>query len=218
MRVYLLSFVFLSLLCQGARAQYDSLNTYSILSDVSARQAHISRIGMSSLTGWAGANMLGGGIMMTQSTGQQHYFHQMNLFWNVVNLGIGIPGLLGTYKEKPQDFESVYNYQKRLEKVYLLNAGLDLGYVASGWALNNFGKTKDGELGSRFKGYGNSLVLQGGYLFVHDLLMYSLYRTNHPRLQTLWKRVQILPTGFGAVIRFNHVPSSSYRPDDSDKK
>lgn len=140
---------------------------------------------------------------MSQTSGQQRYFHQMNLFWNVVNIGIGVPGLLSTYKEKPQDFESVYTGQKRFENVYLLNAGLDLGYVAAGWALNNFGKTKEGELASRLKGYGNSIVLQGTYLVLHDIIMYSLYRTNHVRLQTLWKRVSIQPTGFGAIIQFH---------------
>ncbi len=197
--------LFLSLFILSARtnAQSDSLQSVgSILEDVNLRQTNISRMGMCSLTGWAAGNMATGGIMMGQTTGQERYFHQMNLFWNVVNLGIGIPGLIGTYKHRPGDFESTYKYQKRLETIYALNAGLDIGYVASGWALNNFGKTKEGELGERLKGYGNSLVMQGAYLFLHDAIMFMIYRSNNKRLDVVWKNVTIRPTGLGMVMEF----------------
>lgn len=201
MRLLLSSMLFL--IAGISFAQKSTANTETILLDVNARQTNISRIGMTSLTGWAAGNMAVGGIMMTQTTGQERYFHQMNLFWNVVNLGIGIPGLIGTYKSRPGDFESTVKYQKRLENIYVLNAGLDIGYMASGWALNNFGKTKDGQLSERLKGYGNSLVMQGAYLFVHDLIMYSLYRTNNRRLDLVWKHVTVHPTGLGMVMELH---------------
>lgn len=191
------------LMCLSTMAQSDSLSqNASILLDVNQRQTNISRMGMISLTGWATGNMAVGGIGMGQTTGQEKYFHQMNLFWNIVNLGIAIPGLIGTYKDRPGDFESTVKYQKRLENVYVLNAGLDIGYMATGWALNNFGKTKEGELSERFKGYGNSLVMQGAYLFVHDLIMYSLYRSNNRRLDVVWKHVRIEPMGLGVKVHF----------------
>lgn len=193
----------LTLTCSSAMAQSDSLSqNASILLDVNQRQTNISRMGMISLTGWAAGNMVVGGIGMTQTTGQEKYFHQMNLFWNIVNLGIGIPGLIGTYKNRTGDFESTYKHQKSLEKIYVLNAGLDVGYMATGWALNNFGKTKEGELSERFKGYGNSLVMQGAYLFLHDIIMYSLYRSNNRRLDLVWKHVRIEPMGFGVKVHF----------------
>lgn len=190
-------------LCFTTKAQLDSLpQPPSIVLDVDQRQTNISRMGMISLTGWAAGNMVVGGIAMGQTTGQERYFHQMNLFWNIVNLGIGVPGLIGTYKERTGNFESIYKHQKSLEKVYALNAGLDLGYMATGWALNNFGKTKEGELGERFKGYGNSLVMQGTYLLLHDLIMYGLYRSNNRRLDVVWKHVRIEPMGFGVKVHF----------------
>ena len=158
---------------------------------------------MSSLTGWAAGNMVAGGIMMSNTTGQERYFHQMNLCWNVVNLGIGVPGLIGTFKKKQLGFEGTYKYQKRIENIYMLNAGLDVAYVATGWGLNNFGKTKEGQLGDRLKGYGNSLVLQGAYLFLHDIVVWSLYKTNNKRLDRVWEKVTIQPTGLGMVIHFN---------------
>jgi hypothetical protein len=179
-----------------------SATSEQILLDVQKRQTTISRMSMTSLNAWAVSNIGYSSIAYGGSTGQTKYFHQMNIFWNIVNLGIGVPGLIGTYKEKPHDFESIFKYQKKLETVYLLNMGLDVGYMSTGWALNNFGKTKEGEIGERFKGYGNSLVMQGAYLFVHDIVQFFLYKTNNKGLDIVWKRVVLQPTGTGLILRF----------------
>lgn len=202
MRISRLAFL-LSFLSMGSIFAQSNTSVDSILVDVQSRQTNISKMAMSSLTGWAAGNMVAGGIMMSNTTGQERYFHQMNLCWNVVNLGIGVPGLIGTFKKKQLDFEGTYKYQKRIENIYMLNAGLDVAYVATGWGLNNFGKTKEGQLGDRLKGYGNSLVLQGAYLFLHDIVVWSLYKTNNKRLDRVWKKVTIQPTGLGMVIHFN---------------
>lgn len=201
LRTLLLSFSLIAGITAFSQPLADTARVNSILQDVHLRQTNISRIGMTSLNAWAVSNITYGSISFDGSTGKERYFHQMNVFWNVVNLSIGIPGLLGTYKEKETDFESLYKYQKKLENVYVLNMGLDVGYVVTGWALDNFGKTKEGELGDRFKGYGNSLVMQGTYLFVHDLILYFLYKSNNKRLDAVWKNVSIQPTGFGVLIR-----------------
>lgn len=183
-----------------AQLKNDTLSMEYILSDVNARQTNVSRMAMTSLNGWAISNIAYGGLSYSNAQGKERYFHQMNVFWNVVNLSIGIPGLIGTYKERPQDFESTYKYQKKLENVYVLNMGLDLGYIATGWSLDNFGKSKTGDLADRFKGYGNSLVMQGSYLFIHDLFIYFIYKTNHKSLDLVWKNVTIRPTGTGVLI------------------
>lgn len=199
-------FILFILICASFQVSGQKLNDPhldSILLDVRYRQTNFSKMAMTSLTGWSAGNMISGGIMMSNTTGQEKYFHQMNLCWNIVNLGIGVPGLIGTFKEKPMSFEETFKYQKRLENIYLLNAGLDVAYVATGWGLNNFGKTKDGILGDRLKGYGNSLVLQGTYLFVHDLVMFAFYRSNNKHLDLIWKNVTIQPTGLGMRIQFD---------------
>lgn len=183
-----------------AQPMVDSNYSQNILRDVQLRQNNTSKMSMSSLTGWAAGNMIVSGIAMGQTQGQVKYFNQMNLFWNVVNLGIGVPGLIGTFKKKSMNFQVTVKAQSRYEKIYLFNAGLDIGYVATGWALNNFGKTKSGDLGERFKGYGNSLVLQGAYLFIHDIINYFVYKTNNKRLDLIWKDVRIEPTLTGMVI------------------
>lgn len=199
-------FVFLLFVVFYSQLQAQALNEPmldSILIDAQHRQTNYSKMAMTSLTGWAAGNMISGGIMMSNTSGQEKYFHQMNLCWNIVNLGIGIPGLIGTFKDKQMSFDETYKYQKRLENIYMFNAGLDVAYVATGWGLNNFGKTKEGEIGDRLKGYGNSLVLQGTYLFVHDMIMFAFYKSNNKRLDVIWKNVTIQPTGLGVQINFN---------------
>ena len=51
----------------------------------------------------------------------------------------------------------------------LFNAGLDVGYMATGAYLWERGIRKDSR---GLKGYGQSLILQGGFLFTFDLIMY----------------------------------------------
>lgn len=200
--LFLLYVIFSAQLMLGQKI-VDSIQLDPIVVDVYNRQTNTSRMGMTSLNAWAVSNIAVGGIAYNGSAGKERYFHQMNIFWNVVNLGIGIPGLIGTYKSREQDFESVYKYQKKLENVYVLNMGLDISYIATGWALDNFGKTKTGETADRFKGYGNSLVMQGSYLLLHDLVMYFFYKSNNKRLDEVWKKVSIHPDGLGVIIKLN---------------
>jgi len=176
-----------------------------LLKEIDERQTQLTRNGMISLNVWAGANLISGGIGYFQTTGDTRYFHQMNAFWNIVNVGIAVPGLIGTYKRKNGEltFKSVYKNQQKLQTIYLFNAGLDIGYMATGWALFNFGNNQTGELRNRFRGYGQSLVLQGGYLFVYDMVMFALLKRTGKKLDVMWKNVSITPTGLGMRINFH---------------
>lgn len=176
---------------------------YHLLSDIQDRQMKFSRGGMYSLNSWAVANITYGSIAYFNSHGEAKYFHQMNMLWNVVNLGIAIPGLIKTYKKKPVTFESVLKAQKQTESIYLFNAGLDLGYIASGWALRNLGFRKTGEDAFRLKGYGSSLMMQGGFLLLHDVVEYILYKTNSKRFDRIFKNISIEPAGLGMRINFH---------------
>ena len=181
----------------------DTTEVTTILRNTHEKQVQLTRNGMISLNTWAGVNLIGSGIGWGLTNGQQKYFHQMNVMWNVVNIGIAIPGLLGTKKlaRESVTFSKVAQRQNKLENVYLFNAGLDVGYMATGWALFNFGNTKTGEMRLRFRGYGQSLVLQGGYLFVYDLIMFALLKRTGKALKPLWNNVQVAPYGLGMSVR-----------------
>lgn len=181
----------------------DTTEVNLILRNTHEKQVQLTRNGMISLNTWAGVNLIGSGIGWGLTNGQQKYFHQMNVMWNVVNVGIAIPGLLGTKKlaRESVSFSKVAQRQNKLENVYLFNAGLDVGYMATGWALFNFGNTKTGEMRLRFRGYGQSLVLQGGYLFVYDMIMFALLKRTGKALKPLWNNVQVAPYGLGMSVR-----------------
>lgn len=158
---------------------------------------------MISLNSWAVGNIAYGTVANFQTTGEAKYFHQMNAIWNVVNLGIGIPGIIGAYKHHDQmNFEQLYKSQRKMETIYLVNAGLDVAYMTAGVASRLYANQKTGTDYYRFKGYGSSLILQGGYLFAHDLAMFILLKTNTKLFDKEWKKVKLTSVGFGVTIKF----------------
>ncbi|MDX2430226.1 MAG: hypothetical protein QNK35_04795 [Bacteroides sp.] len=50
------------------------------------KSIEMNNVGMGILGGWALANISIGAYGWSQQSGQSSYFHQMNLFWNTVNL------------------------------------------------------------------------------------------------------------------------------------
>ncbi len=174
----------------------------SELANIQLRQSNFNKMAMWSLNSWAVGNITYGSIAHFQTNGEARYFHQMNAIWNVVNLGIGIPGIIGAYKNHPaQSFEEIYKTQRRYEAIYLFNAGLDVGYIAGGFALREYGKRLEGTNGLRFRGYGSALIFQGGYLFLHDLALFFLLKSNTPLLDKEWDHLHLSYTG--TSIRLN---------------
>lgn len=139
----------------------------------------INTTGMYVLGGWAVANIAGGAIGWANSTGSAKYFHQMNLFWNTVNLGIAGFAL---YNNLTDDISLMSSDEMLLkhtktENLYLINAGLDVVYIGTGFLLKHLsvGNLNKQDL---LKGYGNSIILQGGFLMIFDLIMWGIQR-NH---------------------------------------
>ena len=139
----------------------------------------MNNIGMGILGGWALANISIGAYGWSQQTGQASYFHQMNLFWNAVNLSIAGFAL---YNNLSSDYslysgKELLDMQLKTQRIYLINGALDVGYIATGFFLKYLAsKYPKNEL--RLRGYGNSVILQGSFLFVFDLVMYGLQRSH----------------------------------------
>ena len=86
------------------------------------------------LGGWAAANIAIGAIGMGRAKGEARAFHQMNLGWGVINLGLAASGVWTASHTDPASLDWWSSQQElaRLEKILLFNAGLDVGYVAAG--------------------------------------------------------------------------------------
>ncbi len=136
-------------------------------------QRSINKSGMYNLLGWSSTNIVVGAIASTQTEGSNHYFHQMNALWNTVNLGLSIGGLLQERNLKIKSLQDLNARQKKLEKIFLINGGLDLVYMGVGTGLLLSKNETDIK-----NGYGKSLLLQGGFLMLFDGTMYFLHRNN----------------------------------------
>ncbi len=137
----------------------------------------LERDGMIFLTSWAGINIAGGSAAYFMAREPEwKYFHEMNVFWNTVNLGLGIAGLCNSINQKKynQDKESRIKQLKKTETVFLVNAGLDVLYISSGFAMKHFADKSDNP--ARLNGYGNALIMQGTFLFLFDGIEYFLLR------------------------------------------
>lgn len=161
----------------------------------------INRHGMMVLGSWAVGNMALSGWQFTQSTGQTRYFHQMNVLWNVVNAGIaGLGYYQSVHGATDLGFLESMNEQGQIEKILLFNAGLDMAYITGGFLMKQYAKIKT-EKFDQFTGWGNSLVLQGGFLFVFDIIMHQLH-VNHKANWIAEINLNIHPSGLSMVIPF----------------
>lgn len=153
------------------------------------------------LGAWAGANIIQGTISASNTTGSEHYLHQMNAYWNTVNLAIAGVGLLSIRKQlkREQSLNSNLRAQHQLEKILLLNTGFDLAYIATGFYLKERGARLNNE---RSRGYGNSLLLQGGFLLVFDLIQYGQHRRNTKWLEERQSRLELGLGGNGLALNY----------------
>jgi hypothetical protein len=162
----------------------------------------INNIGMAVLGSWALANISIGAYGWSQNTGQRAYFHQMNLFWNTVNLTIAGIAL---YSNLTADYallsgEELLEKQFKTQRLYLINAAVDVGYVSAGFLLKHLA-TKYPKNELRLRGYGNSVILQGSFLFVFDLVMYGLLQS---RRADFLQQVSLSPMqdAYGLALTF----------------
>lgn len=157
--------------------------------------------GMIILGSWAVGNMVWGGIGASQTSGQTKAFHQMNLYWNSVNLIIAGFGYWQATEETPgTDFWATMEAQQKMEKILLFNAGLDLAYIAGGFYLKERGLRNEKD---QLIGFGKSVILQGAFFLAFDGLMYSFHQTHSKELQEIMQNISLGPTGFSMVIPLN---------------
>ncbi|MGY2131118.1 DUF6992 family protein [Hymenobacter sp. HD11105] len=134
--------------------------------------------GMGVLGAWALLNIIVSGYYAprTDKRTELHYFHQMNVAWNLVNVGLAVFGLLSAHPNQVagMTLADSLTAQFNFEKILLFNAGLDVAYIATGSWLRARAATTD-RRPERLLGFGRSLWLQGAFLFVFDVGFYFIY-------------------------------------------
>ena len=170
-------FVILALLAlMGASlTAQESLEAYNI------RRERVTRTAMTVLASWSAVNLTAGTVLsFTADDPERAAFHQMNAGWNVVNAALAVPSLIGSARrieEAPSlDLTESLVAQNRIEDTLLFNAGIDVGYVAAGLYLAERAR-RGGAEAARLAGFGRSLIVQGGFLFAFDLVVYAVQRS-----------------------------------------
>ncbi|MCX7611732.1 MAG: hypothetical protein N2043_09125 [Ignavibacterium sp.] len=139
---------------------------------------NINQTAMIVLGSWAVGNILTGTYGNFKASSETKYFHQFNAMWNVVNLGIAAFGYFNALNpdfSKLSNLDIIKDYNS-LQNFLLLNAGLDAAYVMTGFYLKE--RAKNSPHYERLKGYGNSLLLQGGFLLLFDVSLFFIHQSN----------------------------------------
>jgi hypothetical protein len=177
---------------------FSAFSQKDVLIKFEKERTGIQKRSMVALAGWSAANIVASGIATDTRNREMRYFHQMNVMWGGINLAIAGLGYWGAGREKIDNpmLADVLKHQNRIEKTYLINAGLDVVYVGAGLLMN---KTSDNQKNpEKFKGYGNSIMLQGGFLLLYDAIIYTIHRNHGKQLKDMSEKL-VLNAGPGSI-------------------
>lgn len=158
-----------------------------------------SRVGMFVLGGWAVANMGVGAFGVGLERDERvRFIHLGNLLFNSVNLTLALISLISEWSLDPASFDAKRSLlaSERLEKVFFINAGLDVAYCAAAAFMWQRGEAIGD---ARLVGFGQSFLVQGAFLIVFDTLMGFLNMRLTDRLS---ERLQISVAPGALTLRF----------------
>jgi len=150
----------------------------------------LNKKGMYVLSGWAISNIAVGSIGYFNSKGSTKYLHQMNVGWNLVNLAIAGGALYQYGHADPSAINLTQSMSeaRSIENILLLNIGLNISYITGGGYLWERGIRK---ANNRLTGYGQALLIQGGFLLLFDSALYFLNRSNNQELFSILEKVSV---------------------------
>jgi len=191
-----LALFFSLMLTAGIASGQDAYEFYSI-------SQHNNKAGMYVLGTWALTNIATGAYGWNRYDGSQKFFYQMNLMWNVVNLGIAGYAM---YRFSQVDLlamtpADMLRDHVKIENLFLINAGLDVLYMGGGLYMRHLA-SQGHRRAEMLKGYGTSVILQGGFLMVSDLVMYVIQRSHRLSYDPSIFSLNLTPEGIGMILRF----------------
>jgi hypothetical protein len=176
-------------------------NAYADVGVYAEKKHKINRHGMIVLTSWASVNIISGTGYFISGSKREQYLYAMNAAWGAVNLAIALPGLVSKKKSYNSKNELLKD-QLKTEKVFIINAALDLVYIGGGFVLNEVSKNQlDRNHSVMLAGFGDSFMVQGAGLLVFDTAMWLLNK-NHRKKQLvpILENTQISLNGRGIKL------------------
>lgn len=189
MKKSLLLFLLATIFSSSSKAQ----TIVEELRNINEERIEKNKTAMKLLGGWSVANIATGTYGRLQTGGTTRYFHEMNAAWNSVNLAIAGFGYYGAKRaDTDLSLTETVRESNNMDKILLLNTGLNVGYMATGAYLWERGIRKQSD---RQTGYGQSLILQGAFLFVFDTLFYLSRSSERERIRSVLESIQFNGTG-----------------------
>ena len=203
MRIVFLSFFLVIILASKAFSQTSVIDSAVVkidtlpnanhlvsLDSIAKRRNQLNKTNMTILAGWAGVNIIQSSISSANAKGSDKAFFQMNTYWNFVNLAVAGIGLYSVKKvaTKKLSLAQNINKQQQLEKILLVNSGLDVGYVFAGLYLQERGQRLNND---QTQGFGKGVLLQGSFLLVFDVVQYCMHHANGKHLNGWLQKVDI---------------------------
>ena len=135
--------------------------------------------GLSILGVWALLNLMLSGYQLprTDRRAWPHHFHLMNCLWAFINAILAAVGILRTHPGAPLPGLTAGTAATDValtSRIFLLNAGLDAGYLLVGLWLVARAARPAANRPERLYGYGRSVQLQGAFLLLFDAVMWWL--------------------------------------------
>jgi len=178
MKKYLCLLLFL-LLSAGANAQSNTLATFNL------HQSEVLKTGMFVLGGWALLNIIIGSFRLMKATRNKRFFFQMNIYWNIVNILIASGALYFLLTANAANYNLAQSIELHgwYKKVLYLNIGLDVAYIMLGIWLQE--RARYSPKTEQLQGWGQSVVLQGLFLLILDIVLTSMLEKQAPILYSL---------------------------------
>lgn len=173
-----------------------------IPTDFNKQRNDIDKKLMLTLTTWSSANIIASSIGWASAGNEEaKYFHQMNVMWSAINIGLALPGYFKARNSNSEiSLGNTFRKQSETEQAFLFNTGLDIAYVTTGFLLKSEGKHNIPKQ-AQFNGFGNGLLLQGGFLFLFDLSAYIIHRHHATLLNPTLDRLTMSSSGIGLKWR-----------------
>ena len=176
----------------------DSLRTYN------NQRILTNTKGAMTLAGWGMANVVVGGVgYFTAKQDEWKYFHEMNAAWGAVNTGFAIGGIMRARKQAAEKINAGkdFHYFERNKSSYLISVALDVVYVGAGVTLAGYGKSAATN-GAAYKGFGESIALQGLFLLAFDNIMFASHQKRSSKWNVLMDELRFTGAGLSFVHTF----------------
>lgn len=159
--------------------------------DFDRRFRGILRRHLAILAWWSILNILFGLLALLFLHGQLYYFAMMNMVWGLINLLVAMLifyHAVFRHFQKGNAFER-FEAQRHVEKILLLNIGLDFAYCFIGLLLREHGLIDGIKLPGLWCGFGWAVIVQGIFLFSQDVWVYRLHAANFEKAAPFLREV-----------------------------